>query len=476
MLKKNPLFIFFLILVFCSCKNNKIKNSNGNAFLGGEIINRTSNYIVLKHNKKFIDSIVLNSNNRFEYTIKDAKAGLYYFHHGKEFQSILIEPGDSLMIRLNTYDFDESIAFGGKGSKENNYLMRLFLENEKEVKGTILNYSQLKPELFQKKINTLRDKKLELLKIFNLKNNTSKLFQEIALANINYNYYNAKEFYPFANYRKNELEIFNTIPKDFYSYRKTINYNNVMLENYIPYNSFLRFHINNIALKKHFDHSNESNYNEYSLDYNLDKLNIVDSLIKNESIKNALLNYNTIMFINGSQNTLDYEPILNSFIEKNSDKKQIRKAKQLVKTYQRLRPGEPIPNLVLLNSKDEEVSISRLIKRPTIIYFWNVKSKSHLIDSHKRIKKLRLKHPEFDYMAISTNDISSQEQHQILKRLNLVNVNEYRFKTPNEAIKTLAIKPINNVFLVDKDANIINPKANIFNIHFDQLLFEHAIK
>jgi len=464
MLNKFISLTVFICLNLLACKSGNNRKSNKNAFLGGQIINRTSNYIVLKHNKKFIDSIVLKENNRFEYTIKNVKAGLYYVHHGQELQSILIEPGDSLMLRLNTYDFDESIVYTGIGAKENNYLMDLFLDNEKEVKGTTLNYSQLKPELFQEKINALRKNKLARLEKFNSKNNTSKLFNDVALANINYNYYNAKEFYPFANYKKSELEIFNSLPKDFYNYRNKINYNDSILENYIPYNSFLRFHINNIALQKHFDHSKDSTYYEYSLDYNLDKLNIVDSLIKNKSIKNALLNFNTIMFINGSQNTLDYEPILNSFIDKNTDQKQIRKAKQLVKTYQRLRPGEAIPNIVLLNNNDEEVVFSKIIKKPSIIYFWNLNNKNHVIDSHKRIQKLRTKYPNFDFFGVTTNDISLKEQDQILKRLNLLNLNEYRFKMPNEAIKTLAIKPINNVFFVDKEARIINPKANMFNI------------
>jgi len=179
------------------------------------------------------------------------------------------------------------------------------------------------------------------------------------------------------------------------------------------------------------------------------------------------------MFINGSQNTLDYEPILNSFIDKNTDQKQIRKAKQLVKTYQRLRPGEAIPNIVLLNNNDEEVVFSKIIKKPSIIYFWNLNNKNHVIDSHKRIQKLRTKYPNFDFFGVTTNDISLKEQDQILKRLNLLNLNEYRFKMPNEAIKTLAIKPINNVFFVDKEARIINPKANMFNIHFEELLLEY---
>lgn len=453
------------------CKNSNKQDLTHSAFVGGEIINPYSNYVYFNKKSRILkDSAVLNNKNRFKYKFKDLKPGFYYFFHGREKQSILIEPNDSLMLRLNTYDFDESIVFSGKGAKKNNYLMDLFLDNEKDVKGTILYYSQLNPKLFNEKLEQLRAKKIKRLNAFKKKNNTSELFDEIAFLTINYDYYNAKEFYPFANYRKGELEIFNSLPKDFYSYRKNINYNYKKLRNYLPYRSFLRFNINNIALEKHFKHSKDSVYNEYSLDYNLEKLTTIDSLITDKTIKNFLLNYTTIIFINGSQNTLDYEPILKSFIEKNTNKIQITNAKQLVKTYQRLKPGEPLPSITLLDENNNSILLSEVIKRPSIVYFWDVKNKNHLIDSHKRVQELKLKYPNFDFLAISTNDISLKEQQQILKHLKLVNSNEFRFKTSKEAVKTLAIKPINNVFLINKAAEIINPKANMFSVNFEQYL------
>ena len=36
------------------------------------------------------------------------------------------------MLRLNTFDFDESLVYTGKGAKENNFLMDIYLLNEEE--------------------------------------------------------------------------------------------------------------------------------------------------------------------------------------------------------------------------------------------------------------------------------------------------------------------------------------------------------
>ena len=57
---------------------------------------------------------------------------MYTFSH-VEFQVFYLNPGDSLMLRVNTLEFDESLSFTGMGSKGNNLLIDLFLLNEAEI-------------------------------------------------------------------------------------------------------------------------------------------------------------------------------------------------------------------------------------------------------------------------------------------------------------------------------------------------------
>ena len=122
--------ILFLIAVTCcffSCQEEKKANLNGNAFFGGEIVNPNSPYVVILKNNTVVDSLYLDKDNRFSYTFKDFEPGLFHFYDGREVQSVLIQPNDSLMFRLNTMDFDESLVFTGIGEKENNFLIDLFL-------------------------------------------------------------------------------------------------------------------------------------------------------------------------------------------------------------------------------------------------------------------------------------------------------------------------------------------------------------
>lgn len=465
--------IFYILLLaaisLSSCKNDIEESSCTQAFIGGEIINPNSDFIILTKSRKIVDSIFLDNRNRFAYKLTDLEPGLYNFFDGREIQTILLQANDSLLFRLNTIEFDESLVFTGKGAKENNYLINLFLENEKEERK-ILALSQLSPLLFEERIDALRKQKLEKLNKFKSKNKSSKLFNEVAEANINYNYYYSKEFYPFANYSKSELEIFNSLPPSFYDYRKNIDYNNELLKEYPPYNSFLRFHFNNLALQDHFLHSKDRYYNEHSVDYNLDKLKLVDEKIDNEEIKNNLLNYAIVYFIGISKSTDNYDELLKSFTEKSTNERDIRRATRIVNSYKRLKPGQKLPPITLLDENDNKIALTRLITKPTVLYFWTKKSKNHLIDSHKRVKELEVKYPEVNFLAINTDSISYTQQTKILKHFQVRINNEYRFMSPKACKEKLSIQPINNVFIVNKYKRIVNAKANMFNISFEQEL------
>ena len=126
---KNLLSILILTLIIsCTTTNNK-----STIYFGGEIINPKSKYVVLLKDNNVIDTLTLNNQNRYIEKFKSLKEGLYTFKHGNEFQYIYLEPGDSILLRLNTWDFDESLVFTGKGSSKNEFLINLFLQNEKAL-------------------------------------------------------------------------------------------------------------------------------------------------------------------------------------------------------------------------------------------------------------------------------------------------------------------------------------------------------
>ena len=74
-LKFLKLIIPVIISIFLiSCSED---NQNDSFFLGGEIINPSSNYVNFYYNNIKIDSIQLDSQNKFFKKIQDIKPGIY---------------------------------------------------------------------------------------------------------------------------------------------------------------------------------------------------------------------------------------------------------------------------------------------------------------------------------------------------------------------------------------------------------------
>ncbi|MDP5043357.1 MAG: hypothetical protein NWQ06_00080, partial [Leeuwenhoekiella sp.] len=85
----------FSIVLLLGCSSDT-KHSKSGTYIGGEIVNPTSNYIILKKDDLLIDTIALDQNNRFSYKLKSVKKGLYNIFHNEQ-QLIYLEPGDSLL-------------------------------------------------------------------------------------------------------------------------------------------------------------------------------------------------------------------------------------------------------------------------------------------------------------------------------------------------------------------------------------------
>ncbi|WP_136480945.1 TlpA family protein disulfide reductase [Cognatitamlana onchidii] len=463
------LSILLLVLTCFGCINDSKKKDVHYAYLGGEIINPNSNYIILSQRERVIDTIKLDGRNRFLYKIKNVNEGIYTFSHGGEYQIVLIEPADSLLLRLNTLDFDESLVFTGIGDKKNNYLINDYLENEIEERH-ILRLCQLSPNTYQNHIDSLKLKKLEALKKFKKKYDYSPLFEEIALTNINYSYYSNKEVYPFVHYGKNKAAILASLPNDFYDYRKNIDYNDESLSSYHNYNTFLRHHFRNLSLKAHDEHAMGKSFNRKSVCYNLDRLKLIDSLVVNETIKNDLLNYFTIKYLASSKNEVSNNAILKSYLNKSTNDKDKEMISQYTKSINLLKDGSKIPSVSLIDYNNQVLDLENIIVRPTVITFWSYLYYQHFKESHYKLIELKEKYPEVDFISINVDKFGIEKSRKILKNNEFTQENEFQFKYPKEASKALAIHPMTKTIVIDQDHKIVNSNTNIFSIYFEKEL------
>lgn len=461
-----------ITIILSSCNAEKVNENVTHAYFGGEIVNPNSNYLILSKNRSHHDTIFLDKNNRFLHRIDDLEEGIYAFKHNPENQILLLEKGDSILIRLNTLEFDESLVFTGRGARKNNFLIDMFLQNEKERKQLERTKFKTPPADFVSKQDSLFKNRAKIYDQFNDKYKLSDLAQKITKSSFLYDFYSRYEMYFYWHYGMSRRDPFKDVPKTFFDYRHKANMNDHDLKRLYAYNRFLNHHIINVTYSNYIK---SKTYPKSQAELTVNELEVIDSLINHSYIKNSLLRGFTAKFLLESETTFGSEKVLNAYLKKSTNSKFKKELKKLARSTSRLKPNKIIPDQDLISSNGETVQLSSLFKKPvTALYFWSIESKIHFVRAHKKASYLREHYPEIDVIAINTDEEQTKNWLNTINRYQYDNVNEYEFKYPKCSSEELVIHYRNKVILINQDGRIINANADLFSSYFESQLINYS--
>jgi hypothetical protein len=83
---------------------------------------------------------------------------------------------------------------------------------------------------------------------------------------------------------------------------------------------------------------------------------------------------------------------------------------------------------------------------------------------------LKAKYPEVTFIVVNVDESNTENPKQSLRKNRFATTNEYQFKTPKEAMETLALQPITKTIIVDKNKKIVYNNSNIFSRVFEEQL------
>lgn len=431
-------------------------------YIGGQIINPTLDYIIFFKGNDVLDTVKLDANNFFHFRTDKIKSGLYSLKHNEN-QVFFIERGDSLLMHINTIDFDESLAYSGKGGEQNNLLMDLYLKNEVEDQDLPKWYG-LSSKDFESKIDSLREIKTTEYQEFVENNEVDDGFKRVALANIEYNYYSKKEKYAAAN--RSNPEKFD---KQFFDYRKNINFGLDELKFYYPYYRFMNRYFENMACSK-FD--KKSPVDRYSFEYNYRKLQLIDSVVTSNSIKNTLLRNNAMYYFVNAKNSEEERRFFEMYSKMNTDKKNLEEVSKVFNASVKLTAGNTMPNILLVNTDNVVKDLQSQINQHTVLFFWSSQSAPQI---HNRVAELKSKYPEYQFFGINT-DTHFKKWRETVNKAGYNPTTELQLENRADAEKKLILNSMNSVFIVDKNAVILEGKSNMFNTNFEELLLGYLNK
>tara|TARA_B100001057_G_scaffold49121_1_gene43812 strand:- start:409 stop:1812 length:1404 start_codon:yes stop_codon:yes gene_type:complete len=458
-LKFLKLIILTIILFFSNSCNNEVSNSD--FFLGGEIINPSSSYVNFYFNNIKIDSIQLDSDNKFFKKIENIQPGIYRIEHLPENQNIIIENGDSLWVRVNVEDFKESITFTGKGSSKNNFLVDMSILDDSETEFISEIYAEDR-NIFKNAIDSLIKEKNYIWNLFNNSSKHKNLAKNITKASIKYNYFNKLERYALLRGKDwNEDQ-----RNEYFNYRKDINLNDTDLSLFEPYVTYLMNYFNHKTL----DSGKVYFYEKNNTDFNIKKLLIIDSQISDPYLKNNLARATAIEEILNFKNNNFHEKFIDYFTYVNSSTIYLNEIIKLYEDIGRMQKGNQLPEIDILNYNGNIISSTdEFIGYKTFIYFWSQTQMNHYRRTIRRIEALKQEFPDYRFVGICIQpytDMVSQAQNI----LNLDLSNQFSFRDFESSSKDWVLTFLNKTIVIDEKVNILDAFSNLFSNDIREIL------
>ena len=222
--------------------------------------------------------------------------------------------------------------------------------------------------------------------------------------------------------------------------------------------------LNNIVLTE-----SKGNLNDMSLENNIKKLEIVDTLIKNKHVKNLVVNNIANMYLLSDQCSINNGKFFTLYSKMVSDEKMKAKVMKTANNIKKLRDNNVLPEINLLDTNNKTVQINELFTKKTIIYFWTKQSDSHSFYSHKKVDELKAKYSDIDFIAININN-TQEDWLKEIKSKKYNNSIELRATDFDELQNKWVINKVYRTLIINKNGTINNAFVSLFDANFESYL------
>lgn len=455
---------FLSLFSLCAC-NEKYGKDDYKAYFGGEVQNPQNPYVLLYKDTKVIDTLLLNEKNRFFKKFDSLAPGLYSFVHEPEYQYVYFEKNDSILVSINSQDFDESIVFSGRGEQKNNFLMEMYLRNQRDW-DILLQVMDYNFNEFEKTIKQVHEKNIKFYQDKKEFIKWSDNFDVFAKAALEMPYYSKKEVYPILHQLRTGKDIVEQLPKNYYDYRQNIDFNNVLLSVYSPFVKYLSYMLNNMAVINYHNHFSDA---DLSLKTNINKMNIADTLIQNEKVKNIILNNIAFTYLLEDQNMAKNQKFMEVYHRYSSDRSQKNEITKIGSAIQLLKTNQSLPEVKLRKIDGSIISSNTFPKQKTVIFFWTDNAQNHMMQAHKKVIDLKSKYPAYNFIGVNL-DKNPKKWVQIVEKSKFQDVTELQVLDFNDLKYKWAITKIHRTIILDENGAIKNAFTNLFNNDIEEYL------
>lgn len=444
-LRKLLFILGSIVLLLSSCDDTPEINS---VYFGGKIINPKTNYVVLFDYEAVVDTFYLDENDKFLVELPNLRESLYYFKHGDEHQYMYLEPKDSVLIRLNTWHFDESLVFSGNGANRNNLLIDCFLEAEKDDK-LFYSFYNLTPDEFKSKVDSIEKIKLTRYDDFDANHpKESDQFKSILKIALTYPLYTKVENYSMAHTTKQNHGKHSEVNRDFYKHRDNIVLDKDSIMYFGAYRDFVVSHLYNKVNTAGHDISSDA--------FTVGLLKTIASEMKSEISRNAMLRQTVIAHFYRKSSCDVNVDAFTTYLNLTSNAKDKKLVSELLNDTKKAHKGSKLENFTITDYNKTDRPIHSVIKgKNAVIYFWNPEF-INKDDIASVVKFLSNKYPDIKFVGVKIDGDSNPNG-----RIKKLDIKSQYYLTPNSEASKFLTSKMPRTILVNKKGIIINGYAAI---------------
>lgn len=430
-------FLLFTGTLFSQEKSGQIQ------FYGVILNNTTDTIRVFNHADQLTASLPVMENKTFGGKFQ-AAAGYYKLLIGREQTPMYLTPGDDIQLEVNSDDFDRSIIYKGKGSAENNYLAKKFLNGEAIKQSgppmgvlsfdetSFLNYND---SIFKLKYDFLTSTP-----------GLSGAFMKIEKTYIDIEKINELVNFPLMKTMYGGQPDFKVSPQypDVY---KLVDFSNADLIQ-IPAFSM-------VAQNMMFKVANEKVQRKEGTDVFTVTLHVIDSLVPNAAVKEYL----TWQF---GRQALEYtktpEAFYESFKKVVKNKEYLAGVSEIYEGMSATLPGKPSPDFKLMDINGKEYTLSNFRGKYVYIDVWATWCNPCMAEvPHLKKLESELHGKNIEFVSICSFDTKDKWQ-RVVKEKELGGVQLFAEKDIT-FLKMFQVRGIPRFILLDPSGKIVSGNA-----------------
>ena len=373
------------------------------------------------------------------------------FRHGRETTAMFIHPGDDIQVSLNPKNFDESIKYEGTGSgvAASNFLAAFYLKFEDpdgdidfDMKDVIKNAAALEYQARMENFKQMKDTYFG-----EYSNDLSREFREYFRSSQSYKYANDLMGYKsYHAYLNGVDESTVQIPAEYYEFMNKVE---VMNPDAIHMREYVTFLNNYLNYKAQFSTDAREDFDGPSI---MSKFSLAQKVLSDQPLMMVV----SQMIKQGLEygNPLEVQDAYSTFQSMFPNTSYAEMLAPIYETAMRLAPGQPAPEIQLIDINGERVSLSDFREQVVYLDFWASWCKpcrAEMPSARKLKQQFAGKEVVFLYVSI---DESEDAWRKAVEEENLKGVLLFAEGPRSEVAQAYNVKAIPNYFLINKDGTI----------------------